>query len=319
MLVFSRTLVLIGIVGSLLETNAAETLLRRRVTASETRSSLARSLAFRHRALAEDGSVPKNEANNNNSNTNNKSVGTNLGQSVGSVNVAKPATKNEVPAAAPPDETPKEEGVPLETQEEQQEAEGEEVQREPEPLMDVIEQEKDDDVKGDDDNAVWDELPEGLGGDDETNEQEKPNKDSPKESGDDSEKTQGIDKPQQQEPEGEPSSTSAIKKEDGVDEGLKEYDAEEELEEEERMVREYGSMLGALAVVLLICTAWQMSENPDGIYAGLCRLIITIFGLIIGVILSPFRKLIPGHRRHTYGHIPAALDYSYRDPALELS
>lgn len=44
-------------------------------------------------------------------------------------------------------------------------------------------------------------------------------------------------------------------------------EAEEELEEEEREVRRIGGFGVVLAVVAMVFTAYQMSENPDGIYA----------------------------------------------------
>lgn len=94
----------------------------------------------------------------------------------------------------------------------------------------------------------------------------------------------------------------------------------EELAEEERKVR-FLSTSGALfAILAMIFTAYQMSENPDGIYAAMCRLCITIFGLIFRIILSPCKGLF-GHssRSSHYGHVPVStMDYGYRDPSVEL-
>jgi flagellar biosynthesis GTPase FlhF len=92
-----------------------------------------------------------------------------------------------------------------------------------------------------------------------------------------------------------------------------------ELEDEERKVREVGGYGALLGVVAMIFTAHQMSDNPDGIFAAMCRLVITICGLVIGILLSPCRRCIgPVRVSHTYGHLPH-LDYGFRDPAMELS
>ena len=96
-------------------------------------------------------------------------------------------------------------------------------------------------------------------------------------------------------------------------------------------------VLGTLAAICgMIFTAWQMSDNPDGLYAALCRLTITCLQLIFRVIMSPCRKCCGGgywshhhHHHHLagtngyhepYGHLPVStMDYGYKDPALELT
>jgi hypothetical protein len=96
----------------------------------------------------------------------------------------------------------------------------------------------------------------------------------------------------------------------------------EEIKEEERKVRTIGGFGIFLAIFAMIFTAWQMSDNPDGIYAAMCRLIITIIGLVMRIILSPCRSCFGGsHGSRNYaGHMPVStMDYGYRDPALELS
>ncbi|GKY92673.1 hypothetical protein MPSEU_000237400 [Mayamaea pseudoterrestris] len=82
----------------------------------------------------------------------------------------------------------------------------------------------------------------------------------------------------------------------------------EELQEEERMVREVGGYGAVLAMIAMIFTAWQMNDNPDGIFATMCRLVITICGLFIGLLLTPCRRCIGPSRAssHTYGHVPVA-------------
>jgi hypothetical protein len=93
------------------------------------------------------------------------------------------------------------------------------------------------------------------------------------------------------------------------------------------------TVLGILAAITgMIFTAWQMSDNPDGIYASLCRLTLTCLQLVFRIILSPCRKFLPccGYRNHhlsgtngyhePYGHLPVStMDYGYKDPTLELT
>lgn len=83
-----------------------------------------------------------------------------------------------------------------------------------------------------------------------------------------------------------------------------------------------------LGISAMIMTAWQMSDNPDGIFASMCRLIITCLQLVFRVTTSPCRKCMPccfshhaGNGYHEpYGHMRVStMDYGYKDPALELS
>jgi hypothetical protein len=93
-------------------------------------------------------------------------------------------------------------------------------------------------------------------------------------------------------------------------------------------------VLGVLAAIIgMIFTAWQMADNPDGIYAALCRLTLTCIQLAFRIIMSPCRKCCGGHWSHhhhhlagtngyhePYGHLPVStMDYGYKDPALELT
>jgi len=87
----------------------------------------------------------------------------------------------------------------------------------------------------------------------------------------------------------------------------------------------FATLLGIFAMIF---TAWQMSDNPDGIFASLCRLIITSIQLLLRVLCTPCRKCMPccfsygsGSGYHEpYGHMPVStMDYGYKDPALELS
>ena len=83
---------------------------------------------------------------------------------------------------------------------------------------------------------------------------------------------------------------------------------EEEVEEE---VKKVGGWLSFVFMILMIYTAYQMSENPDGICASLCRLVITVIGCILKILLIPFKYIIGGGRP-SGGHYMATPDY--RDP-----
>ncbi|KAL7530528.1 hypothetical protein ACHAXR_003536, partial [Thalassiosira sp. AJA248-18] len=82
-------------------------------------------------------------------------------------------------------------------------------------------------------------------------------------------------------------------------------------ESKEEEAKKVGGWLSLASIVLMIYTAYQMSENPDGICASLCRLVITVIGCIIKIILIPF-KYIMGGGRPSGGHYMATPDY--RDP-----
>ncbi len=90
------------------------------------------------------------------------------------------------------------------------------------------------------------------------------------------------------------------------DESMEEW--EEEVEEE---VKKVGGWLSFVFMILMIYTAYQMSENPDGICASLCRLVITVIGCILKILLIPFKYIIGGGRP-SGGHYMATPDY--RDP-----
>jgi len=81
----------------------------------------------------------------------------------------------------------------------------------------------------------------------------------------------------------------------------------EDVEEE---VKKVGGWLTFASIILMIYTAYQMSENPDGICASLCRLVITVIGCIIKIMLIPFKYIMGG--RQSGGHYMATPDY--RDP-----
>jgi len=80
---------------------------------------------------------------------------------------------------------------------------------------------------------------------------------------------------------------------------------------EEEEVKKVGGWLTVTSIILMIYTAYQMSENPNGICASLCRLIITVIGCMIKIALIPC-KYIMGGGRPSGGHYMATPDY--RDP-----
>ena len=68
------------------------------------------------------------------------------------------------------------------------------------------------------------------------------------------------------------------------------------------------------AIIAMIWTAHQMSENPDGLYASLCRSILTGIRVVCRIVTC---KSCGGVHRH----VPiTSLDYAYRvnDPSMEL-
>ncbi len=93
-------------------------------------------------------------------------------------------------------------------------------------------------------------------------------------------------------------------------------DLQEELHQEEKVARRAGGLGIFIGIMAMIFTAHQMSENPDGIYASVCRLAITISTVIVKIVCMPCRKLIGAGNPHYNGHMPISTsDYSYRsDP-----
>lgn len=95
------------------------------------------------------------------------------------------------------------------------------------------------------------------------------------------------------------------------------YELETELKQEEKVARRAGGLGIFLGIVAMIFTAHQMSENPDGIYASVCRLAITISSVILKILCMPCRKLIGvggNGNPHYAGHMPISTnDYSYRN------
>merc|ERR1711935_184753 len=88
-------------------------------------------------------------------------------------------------------------------------------------------------------------------------------------------------------------------------------DVEEELKEEEEVAATAGGIGFLLAIGGMIFTAHQMSENPDGVYASVCRLAITISGVFVKIICIPCRKVIGTGNPHYNTHMPVSTSADY--------
>lgn len=84
-----------------------------------------------------------------------------------------------------------------------------------------------------------------------------------------------------------------------------------ELGRVEKEAKTAGGLGFLLAMGAMVFTAYQMSENPDGIFASVCRLAITLIGCGFKMVTMPCRNLL-GNRYHA-GHIPVST-MEYRDP-----
>jgi len=94
----------------------------------------------------------------------------------------------------------------------------------------------------------------------------------------------------------------------------KEEKTEEELKKEEKVARGLGGLGFFLAILGMVFTAHQVAENPDGIFASVCRLAVTISSMVLKVVFMPCRKFIGASNPHYTGHIPVStVDYSYRE------
>jgi len=64
-----------------------------------------------------------------------------------------------------------------------------------------------------------------------------------------------------------------------------------------------------LSFLFMIVTAYQVAENPDGIFASMCRLFITMTVFLLKIIVYPFRRLFGKSYSHHPIHTP-----DYRQP-----
>jgi hypothetical protein len=93
---------------------------------------------------------------------------------------------------------------------------------------------------------------------------------------------------------------------------------EKELDEVETEAKAFGGFGFLAAMVAVVFTAHQMLENPHGIYASICRLIITIVSCVIRAVLMPFRSIL-GHRGYRTGHVPISTTDPYVSHQMELT
>ena len=85
-----------------------------------------------------------------------------------------------------------------------------------------------------------------------------------------------------------------------------------EVEAEEKAAKKVGGWAVVIAIFGMIFTAWQVSENPDGVFASVCRLSITICGCILKVLLLPCKFLCG--KGAGGGHHPISSAPDYREP-----
>lgn len=92
-----------------------------------------------------------------------------------------------------------------------------------------------------------------------------------------------------------------------------------EFVDEEKEAAKISALYFIITLVLMILTAHQLSENPDGVYANMCRLALTVSGLIVKIILLPFRKVFGLSHRQGYSHHLVTSDpYSANASGVEL-
>lgn len=89
---------------------------------------------------------------------------------------------------------------------------------------------------------------------------------------------------------------------DNLSEEEKEYIKHNEKIDEEKEAAKISLGFILLTLSLMICTAYQMGENPDGVYANVCRLAITIISCVFKMILYPFRKVLGLNNNSGYAH-----------------
>jgi len=98
-----------------------------------------------------------------------------------------------------------------------------------------------------------------------------------------------------------------VENEDGIDSNGSFTEKEkkemelQEMKDEKRAARKIGGGAILLCLVLMMLTAHQMSENPDGVFANICRLAMTVTGCIFKILLYPCKKLC-GNRFNGYEH-----------------
>jgi len=72
--------------------------------------------------------------------------------------------------------------------------------------------------------------------------------------------------------------------------------------DEEKEAAKISFVYLIVSLFLMIFTAHQLSENPDGIYSNMCRLAITVSSCVLKIFLLPFRKICGLGTRQGYSH-----------------
>lgn len=72
--------------------------------------------------------------------------------------------------------------------------------------------------------------------------------------------------------------------------------------DEEKEAAKISFVYFIVTIFLMIFTAHQLSENPDGVYSNMCRLAITVSGCVLKIFLLPFRKICGVGTRQGYSH-----------------
>ena len=99
---------------------------------------------------------------------------------------------------------------------------------------------------------------------------------------------------------------------DNLPEEEKEYIKKQEIVDEEKTAAKISLGFIFITLGLMICTAHQMGENPDGLYSNICRLAINITNCVCRIILLPFRKLFGFHNGGYAHHLVTTQEF--RDP-----
>jgi hypothetical protein len=81
----------------------------------------------------------------------------------------------------------------------------------------------------------------------------------------------------------------------------KDYIKHEEKIDEEKTAAKISLGFILLTLALMICTAHQMNDNPDGVYANVCRLAVTVTSVAFKIMLYPIRKVF-GFGNGGYAH-----------------
>ena len=76
----------------------------------------------------------------------------------------------------------------------------------------------------------------------------------------------------------------------------------------EKKAAKIGGWMIALTLALMVMTAYQMSENPDGVFANVCRLVITVCGCVLKIVLFPCKKFFPNRYGGYSNHLVTTSD-----------